>query len=119
MLGIAGFVIMIAMTYQTYKTARDNGRNAGLWALAVFGVGFTFQFIIPFIVGVVLGIILVAQGTSDPVELQSKLTGPALILGIVCLVISIAGMWLVFKHVSKVPDVPVGGEVPPPPPSAF
>ena len=118
MLGIAGFVIMIAMTYQTYKTARDTGRNAGLWALATFGVGFTFQFIIPFVIGMILGILLVMQGTTDPVELQSKILGPATILGIVCLVISIAGMWLVFKHVSKVPDVPLTPG-PPPPPSTF
>jgi hypothetical protein len=106
---------MIVMTYQTYKTARDNGRNGGLWALATLGVGIALQFVIPLIIGVVLGIILVMQGTSDPVELQSKIIGPANIFGIVCLVLSIVGMWLIFKHVSKVPGVPIA-EVPPPPP---
>lgn len=115
MLGIAGFVIMIAMTYQTYKTARNTGRNAGLWALTAFGVGFTFQFVIPFIIGMVLGIVLVMQGTTDPIELQSKILGPATVLGIICLVLSVVGMWLVFRHVSKVPDVLLSTEVPPPP----
>jgi len=115
MIGIAAFVIMIVMIFQTYKTASSNGRNAGLWALASFGVGFSFQVIIPLAIGVVLGIVLVTQGMKDPIELQSRITGPANIIGIVCIVVSIAGMWIIFKHVSKVPDLPPAN-VPPPPP---
>jgi hypothetical protein len=117
MLGIAGIVIMIVMIYQTYKTARDNGRNASLWALAVAAVGIGFQFVIPFIVGILLGIVMVMRGTSDPTELQSQIIGPATIIGIVCLAISVVGMWIIFKHVMKVPDVPFNADVPPPPPS--
>jgi len=115
MIGIAAFVIMIVMIYQTYKTARDNGRNAGLWALASFGVGFGFQIIIPLAIGVVLGIVLVTQGMHDPNELQSRIAGTANIIGVVCIILSIAGMWIIFKHVSKVPDLPPANTPPPPP----
>jgi hypothetical protein len=118
MLAIAGFVIMIVMTVQTYKTARDNGRNAVLWSLLTLGVGLAFQFVIPLLIGVVLGIVWVMQGTTDPADLQAKIYGPGIIIGIVCLVLSLVGMWLVFKQASKVPDVPYPS-TPPPPPANF
>jgi hypothetical protein len=116
MLGIAGFVAMIVMIYQTFKTARDNSRNGVLWALASFGVGITFQFIVPIVLGVVLALIIVAKGVSDPTELQSQIMGPANIIGIACLALSFVGMWLIYRHVSKVPDFPISAEGPPPPP---
>lgn len=117
MLGIAGIVIMIVMTIQTYNTARNNGRNAGLWTLAVLGVGLAFQVVIPLVIGIVLGIVLAMQGTSDPIELQSKIIGPANVIGIICIVISVVGMWLIYKHVMKVPDIRYSPDAPPPPPT--
>lgn len=115
MLGIAGIVIIIVMTYQVYKTARDNGRNAALWALMTFGVGFGIQIIVPFFIGIVGGIVLVLQGTTDPQEIQSSMNVPSLVLEIVFLASSVYAMWLIFKRASVVPDSPVAGSPPPPP----
>jgi predicted PurR-regulated permease PerM len=115
MLGIAAFIAIFIFTYYAYKTARDYNRKAWLWALAVFGVGFGLQVIVPLMIGIVLGVVLVMSGT--PVnEMQEKIQGPASIIGIVSVVLSFVGMALLLKMLSKVPETDDGQvEVPPPP----
>jgi hypothetical protein len=118
MLGIIGIVAIVVLTIQIYKTARNTERNAGLWALLAAIIGVSFQFVIPFLVGMVLAIIYVAGGTRNPAELQSQIYGPAMVIGIICLILSIVGMIVIFKIVSRVPDRPFASG-PPPPPSDF
>jgi MFS superfamily sulfate permease-like transporter len=118
MLSIIGLVIVIVATYYTYKTAKDYGRNAVLWAIATFCVGFGVQFVVPIVIGFVLAIIWVIQGSTDPLEMQARLVGPAAVIGLICLVASLVGMWMILKKVSQVPDEPVG-TTPPPPPTDF
>jgi len=114
MLSIIGIVVIIVATIQVYKTANSTGRNAVLWAILTLCVGFGIQWVIPLLVGIVLGLIWVASGT-DPTELQSKITGPALIIGIGCLVASFVALWIIMKTVSRVPEQPVVTRPPPPP----
>lgn len=118
MLAIIGFVIVIVATYYAYKTAKDYGRNAILWAVATFCIGFGIQFIVPMIIGLVLAIIWMAQGTTNPVEMQSRLIGPAFFIGIGCLILSVIAMGIILKKVSQVPDEPIVSG-PPPPPAEF
>jgi hypothetical protein len=118
MLSILGIVAIVVMTIQVYKTAKNNERNAGLWAVMTALVGIGLQFVLPIIVGIVIAIVYVAQGTRDPAAIQQQLYGPALVIGIVSLVLSIIGMVIIFKFVSRVPDAPPVS-VPPPPPDKF
>jgi uncharacterized membrane protein len=117
MLSIIGIVAIVVLTIQVYKTAKNTERNAAFWAIINACVGFGIQFVLPFAIGLVLAIIWLAQGTTDPVEIQSRIYGPALVIGVVCLVLSIVGMWIIFKIVSKVPDQPPIST--PPPPTEF
>jgi putative Mn2+ efflux pump MntP len=115
MLFILGIVAIVVFTIQVYKTASGNGRNAPVWAgiTAVIGVG--GQFILPFIVGIALGIYLAATG-GDFENLEGRYFGLWTIVGIAGIVFSIFGMWLVMKHVSKIVDDGTAQMNPPPPP---
>lgn len=117
MLSIAGIVAIVVFTIQAYKTANGTGRNGALWAFLTAAIGVIFQFVLPVIMGIVIGVYyMMTSGSVDDIE--SALNGYALILGIVFFIISIVGMWLVMKHVSKVPDdPPMSASAPPPPPT--
>jgi putative Mn2+ efflux pump MntP len=118
MLSIIGIVMIVVFTVQVYKTAKNTGRNAVLWMFITLAIGIGIQWVLPFIIGIVLAIYWVASG-SDPSELQEKLNGPALVIGIVCLIASFVGVWLVMRYVSKVPDIDPRGPIAPPPPPTF
>ena len=116
MLFIAGIVAIVVFTYQAYKTANGTGRNPVVWAAATAAIGIGLQFIIPFLIGLVLAVYYIATGT--PVErLETEIFGLATILTLVCLVLSIVGMMLVMKHVSKISDDGSDTMAPPPPPT--
>ena len=116
MLGIIALIAVVIFTIQVYKTANGTGRNGALWALLTAAVGIALQLVIPFIIGIVLAVVYLGMGSS-PEALQSDMMGLATLIGIVCMVLSIVGMVLISKHVSKVPDdPPMSAAVPPPPP---
>jgi uncharacterized membrane protein len=114
MLTIIGLIAVIIATYFTYKTANDNGRSGPLWALATFGVGFGLQFIVPILIGIVMGVILISSGMSAE-DIGENINGIAAILGIVLLFLSFIGIWLIMRHVAKLPEDVQVGSVPPPP----
>jgi thiamine transporter ThiT len=117
MLSLIGIIAIVVFTIQVYKTAKNTERNAPLWALLTVGVGIVMQFVIPFLIGVVLVVYYMMSGTP-PERLESEIFGLALILNVVCIGLSIVGMILVMKHVSRVrDDVPMSAIQPPPPPS--
>ena len=119
MIGIIALVAVVIFTIQVYKTASGTGRNAPLWALLTARVGFGFQLVLPFILGLILAIVYLAMGSS-PESLQSEIQTPASLIGIVGLIVSIVGMVLISKHVAKVPDdPPMAANIPPPPPPSF
>ena len=119
MIGIIALVAVVIFTIQVYKTASGTGRNAPLWALLTAGIGFGFQLVLPFFLGLVLAIVYLAMGSS-PESLQSDIVGPASLIGIFGLIASVVGMVLIAKHVAKVPDdPPTAAVVPPPPPPGF
>ena len=115
MIGIVALIAIVVFTIQVYKTANGTGRNGALWALLTAAVGVAFQLVIPFIAGIVLAISYLTMG-STPETIESDITGPATIIGILGIFISVVGMVLISKHVSKVPDDPPMTAAPPPPP---
>jgi len=116
MLQIIGIVAIVVFTYQVYKTANGTERNGALWAVLTAAIGVGFQFVIPIVLGIVLAIAYMAMGTHVE-DLQSEVGGLALILGIGSIILSIVGMVLVMKHVSKVKDDEPAVSKPPPPPN--
>ena len=117
MLFIGGIIAIVVFTIQVFKTAKGTGRNAGLWAALTAAIGIGFQFFVPLILGIIIAVYYLATGSS-PETLERDVQMPATVIGVISIIVSIIGMVLVSKHVSKVVDVPVGSrEVPPPPPS--
>ena len=113
MLTILAFVAIIIAAYYAYKTARDNGRNGIVWALITFAIGFGLQFVLPVLIGIVLALIWMASGDTQA-QMQSKIQGPAQLIGIVAIILSFVGMGFILRFVSTVPD---GVELPLPTPS--
>jgi hypothetical protein len=114
MLGVIALIAVIVAAYFAYKTANDNGRSGPLWALATIGIGFGLQIVVPILIGIILGVIYVMMGT--PVDqLQEQISGPATIIGFISIFLSFVGIWLVLRHVAKLPEDPPVERVPPPP----
>jgi hypothetical protein len=118
MIGIFSLVAIVVFTIQVYKTANGTGRNGALWALLTAAVGLGLQIVLPIILGIVLAIAYLVMGSS-PETLESEITMPATIIGIVGLILSIVAMVLISKHVAKVPDEPSMSAATPPPPPQF
>lgn len=119
MLGLAltllGLVAIVVCAIQVYKAAVDTSRNAGIWTLLTIGVGIFFQFILPFVFGILLGVYYLMSGVPrERIAIDSF--GLLFILEILCLVLSVVGMFMVMKHVSKLKDEVPGAAMPPPPP---
>ena len=112
MLSILGIVAIVVFSIQVYKTANGMERNGGLWAALTAVIGVGLQLVVPIFFGIVIGIYYVATG-GDPENIDSSVVGWATVIGVVCFFLSIAGMWLVMKYVSKVPDTPIGSVQPP------
>jgi hypothetical protein len=118
MIGLLALVAIVVFTIQVYKSANGTGRNGALWALLTAAVGIGFQLVIPFTVGIVLAIVYLAMGSTAE-TIESDINLPASLIGIFGLIVSVVGMVLISKHVSKVPDDPPMAAVTPPPPPTF
>jgi hypothetical protein len=110
-LGIAAIVIF---TVFIGKTAKENGRNAILWALAAVGVGLGLQFVIPILVMIVIAVVLVATGTR-PDQVEAAIGWWAFGLTFLFLALSVVGMFLILRHVFQLPEDPEPHDLPPPP----
>ena len=118
MLGLFGLIAIVVVTYQVYKTAKGTERNPVLWAMLAALTGIGFQVVLPFLFAVVLSIYYLMTGTP-PENIESEITGLTVVFSLASLVLSIVGMVLIMKHVSKIPDEPVASVAPPPPPPTF
>lgn len=103
MLSILGIIAVIVAAYHIYKTAKDTERSAVGWALLTLGVGFGMQLILPMIIGIIMAVFLTASGSSA-MEIQNSINDVALFIGIGGLAASFIGIWLIMRHVSKIPD---------------
>lgn len=115
MLSIVGIVAIVVIAIQVYKSAAATERNAAAWTVVAVVVGIGIQFVIPTIVGVMIGAYLVATGT--PVEEIQEYFALWGVIGVAGIVLSIVGMVLVAKHVSKVKEDDSNAGAPPPPPT--
>ena len=118
MLGIIALITVFIAAFFAYKTAVGNGRNGPLWTLATLGVGLGLQVVIPVVLGVILAVVYLAGGTS-PEKLQEEIAGPAGVIGLVSLFVGFIAIWLILRHVSKLPQDELRIDSPPPPPTVF
>ena len=103
MLSIFGIIIIIVVAVFVYRTAKQYDRNAIGWTLITLGVGFGIQLIIPLFIGIVIGVVMIARG-STPEEMQASLNVPAQFIGIVFIVLSIVAVLLILRHVAQIPE---------------
>jgi hypothetical protein len=115
MISILGFVAIIVIAIQVYKSASSTDRNPVGWTALALMIGIGIQFVLPVMIGVGYGLYLAATNSLD--DIQYTNFGLMGVIGLVSTVLSIVGMWFVAKHVSKVKNDVEGEPVPPPPPS--
>jgi MFS family permease len=116
MFGLLGLIFVVVAPFFIYRTAKQTGHNAIFWSLAAFGVGFGMQIVIPFLIGIFMSIVLLATGRSVE-ETQEMIFGLSFVIGIVCLFLSIVGVFLIMRKVSSISEDE--SFVPPPPPNSF
>jgi hypothetical protein len=114
MLSILGIVVIVVACIHTYRSARDTGRRAGLWLLAVLVVGIGLQFVVPIVLGIIIAIFYLATGSTQA-QLAGDLGSWSMVIGIGCLVLSVVGMLYIAKRAAVVPDEPAAQPPPPPP----
>lgn len=114
-LQLFGLIAVFIATYFVFKTSRENGRRAGLWAAGTFAVGIGTQFVLPMIVGIILGVYLILTGES-PERLAEVIGNWAILIGMTCIGLSFVGMFLILRHVAQIPDdLDEVVDLPPPP----
>src|SRR4030095_4300071 len=116
MLTIFGFLAISVCTIQVYKTASGTDRSAPAWAAITAITGIALQFVLPVILSLVIAVVYMATGTS-PEDVGTEIYGFALVIGILGLVLSVVGMYMVMKYVSRVKDDEPAARTPPPPPT--
>ena len=114
MISILGLVAIIVIAIQVYKSAASTDRNPVGWTVLALMIGIGIQFVIPVMIGLGYGIYLAATGSAE--DLQNFAFGLMGVIDVVAIVLSIVGMWLIARHVSKVQDDVEIGPAPPPPP---
>jgi len=117
MLSILGLIVIIVASVHVYRTAKQYERNAVAWTLITLAVGLGIQLILPLFILIIVGIIMVTGGSS-PEEIQAAISVPAIIISIVCIVLSVVGVFLILRHLSKIPEEESFTK-PPSPPETF
>lgn len=101
MINVFGLILLIVITVFVYRTAKDYGKNAGLWALITFGIGFIVQIVLPIIFIVVLAIILMMRGMSQQ---QVNDSIPSFLITVVFLILSLVAGFLILRKVAQMPE---------------
>lgn len=107
---------IIVFAIQAYKTAVSTERNAALWIATTVLTGFIFQYIIPFVIGFAIAVYYV-RTEGDLRNLNRDFGGFLMMVEIVSLVLSLWGMGMVVKFISRVKEDEPVGQAPPPPPT--
>jgi len=105
-----GFILIVVLTWQIYKTANDSGRNGVLWGVGTFIGSFVLQFAIGIGCGVLYGLGMAIWGWSQ--EGLTQLTWP---VSIIAIIVNVLAIWIVFRYLSKIPESDSFTTPPPPP----
>jgi hypothetical protein len=112
---ILGLALIIVLTVFAYKTAKDYDRNAVVWALITFAVGFGLQIVLPICIFVIIAIAVTVSGKRLE-QVQNDI--PEITITLICIGLSLAAGMLILRYLSKIPeDKPF--DAPPAPPTDF
>lgn len=107
-------VIIVVLAIYTWRTAKSTGRRPWLWLLVVLGVGITVQWIMPFIVGLVIAVVMLARGSTQQ-QMVQDISSWATGISLVFTVLTLVSMGYIAKRAGIVPDEPAFDAPPPPP----
>ena len=112
MISIIGFVALIVIAFQVYKSAARTSRNPIGWAAFALLLGIGIQFVFPLMI--LVGHNLYLEIMRSKAERDFTVSGLIGVINVAAIVLSIVGMWLVARHLTRVSgDV----DIEPPPPS--
>lgn len=113
---LLGLVAIVVFTIFVSRTAKENGRNPLVWAIACVATGIGSQWILPILVAIVIGVVLIATGTPPDKVQEAFGNWWAVLLTIGSFALSLIGMFLILRKVAELPEEESGGvELPPPP----
>jgi membrane protein implicated in regulation of membrane protease activity len=113
-MGILGLIFVLIAPIFIYRTAKQNGHNPLLWAAISVAAGIGIQIILPVLFSLAVGIVMVSTGRNVN-EVQEAIQQSSSVFGIICLVLSVLGVYLVMRRVSKIPE-DISFSTPPEPP---
>jgi hypothetical protein len=117
-LQLLGLIAIVVCAYFVFTTAKEYGRSAGLWALITVGIGVAFQWILPVVIATVVTVVLVATGTR-PERVADAIGWWGFAIMVLGLALSFVFMFLVLRHVAKLPDEAEETDLRVPPPPTF
>ena len=104
-----GIIFVIIAVIFVYRTARDNGYNAPLWAAITIVAFFGVQVLSWLLIGLLAAVCILAFGWSETI-----LEDYAFILNLITLAASIGSVMLILRHVNTIRDDETVN-IPPPP----
>lgn len=103
MLSIIGLIVIIIIAVFTFRTAKENGRKAGIWMTLVVVVGIVIQIVIPIIVAIV-AVTYKAMTGSPQAELINYDPLWLTYFSIFCILAGVAVNIIILRYVSRLPD---------------
>jgi hypothetical protein len=108
---LLGLAFLFISTFFVYKTAKENGYNALLWAAASFSA-----FIGVYMVLSVTIVVIVALGIAYLGWARSTLESGGMVIDLLVMAASAGSVMLILRHVNQIKDEePFIEELPPPP----
>lgn len=103
-------IFAIVATISVFRSAKQNGYNAVLWAVITVVVFIGGQLLFGLAIGIFIGIGSQLWGWSPTLVYDYQL-----LIGLVALIPSVIGVLLILRHVNKVRDDGFNAAPPPPP----
>lgn len=103
-------ILFVLAAFFAYKKAQSTGRSGILWALITAGVYIATQLILALGIGLGFGIGVELFGWSETIYEDWNLLVTA-----ICIVGSFGSVWLIFRHLDKLPPEETFAAPPPPP----
>lgn len=108
---LLGLAFLFISTFFVYKTAKENGYNAVLWAAASFSA-----FVGVYLILSVTIVIIVALGIAYLGWSRNTLESGGIMIELIVMAASAASVMLILRHVNQIKDdEPFVEELPPPP----
>jgi len=103
-------VLAILAAWFGYKKAKETGRNGILWAFICAGTFIGTQLLCTLVIGTFIGIGIAFFGWSEKIyDDYSPL------ITVICIIASIGSLFLLFRHLDKIPEEEIAVSPPPPP----